>query len=510
MPQNLIEKTFLKPVESFWMASTPVTNYPTMQDNIKTDILVVGGGIAGITTAYLLQQEGLDVVIIDTNRIAAATSGHTTAKITSLHNIKYAKLIKSVGKENARLYGESNQNAISLIENIVTENNIQCDFSWQPSYVYTQDEKYIKLIEAEVSAARSLGLPASFKTEIPLPLQIEAAICFDKQAQFHPRKYLLALADIFVKKGGHIFENTTALDIHEEKNCKTSIKGGLNIISDKVVVTTQYPFYDGGGLYAVRMYGERSYILAAKSQIRFTGGMYISYEDPGRSIRFQASENDEQLILIGGEHHKTGQDTNENEHYKNLIHFANDTFSATDIPFRWSAQDYTAMDEIPYIGHITGKKHNIYVATAFAKWGMTSSTVAAMIIRDIKTSGKSDWEYIFSPSRFALTASAKNFFIENSNVVENLLSGKTKSLPTEFSLELGEGKSIKMDGKKAGAYRDIEGKIFVVDTTCTHLGCEVRWNSAESTWDCPCHASRFDYKGNVIEGPAQKPLERIR
>ncbi len=509
MPQNLVEKTFLQAPESYWMASTPKTDYPQLKENIKTDILVIGGGITGITTAYLLQKEGLDVVIIDTNRIAAATSGHTTAKITSLHDLIYAKLIKQVGNEGAYKYGEINEKAINTIADIVSSNNIQCDFSRQPNYVFTQDEDYIEKIEEEVNAARSLDLPASYKSNLPLPIEIQGAICFDNQAQFHPRKYLLALADIFVKKGGRIFENTTALDIHHGENCITSIKGDLKITSNKVIVTTQFPFYDGGGLYATKMYAERSYIVAAKSPNKFPGGMYISYEDPSRSLRYQPIENDEQLILIGGEHHKTGQDDKENDHYKNLILYASNTFSAFDIPYRWSAQDYTVMDDVPYIGYITSEKHNIFVATGFAKWGMTSSTSAAMIIRDLILSGNSDYNYIFSPSRLKPVFS-KNFYEQNLNVVENLIAGKTKSLPEEFSLELEEGKPVKVDGKKAGAYRDKDGNIFVVDTTCTHLGCEVRWNSAEKTWDCPCHASRFDYKGNVIEGPAIKPLERLR
>ncbi len=509
MPQNLVEKTFIKAPESFWIASTPKTNYPQLGSNIETNILIVGGGITGITTAYLLQKEGFNVVIVDTNRIAAAATGHTTAKITSLHDLKYAKLIKQIGNEGAHIYGEINEKAISVIDEIITENNIKCDFSRQPNYVFTQDEKYISKIEEEVNAAISIGLPASYKSSLPLSLEIEGAICFDNQAQFHPRKYLLALADIFVKKGGQIFENTTALDIHHGDNCVTSIKGGFSISSNKVIITTQFPFYDGWGLYATKMYGERSYVVAAKSPNKFPGGMYISYEQPTRSLRYQPIENDEQLILIGGEHHKTGQDDKENEHYKNLIVYAKNTFSAADIPYRWSAQDYTVMDDIPYIGNITSAKKDIFVATGFAKWGMTSSTSAAMIIRDLILSGSSPYEYIFAPNRLKPLLS-KNFYVQNLNVVENLIEGKTKSLPEEFSLELEEGKPVKMDGEKAGAYRDIDGCIYVVDTTCTHLGCELRWNSAEKTWDCPCHASRFDYKGNVIEGPAIKPLKRIR
>ncbi|PYG86618.1 glycine/D-amino acid oxidase-like deaminating enzyme [Ruminiclostridium sufflavum DSM 19573] len=509
MPENLVKRTFLKAPESYWMASAPKTSYPQPTGDIKTNILVIGGGITGITTAYLLQKEGFDVAIIDANRIAAAASGHTTAKITSLHNLIYAKLIKQIGSEGAQKYGQINEAAIFAINEIILDNNIQCDFSRQPNYVFTQDKNYISKIEEEVNAACSIGLPASYKSDLPLPIEIEGAICFDNQAQFHPRKYLLALAESFVKKGGQIFENTAAMDIHHSDHCVTSLKTGFKITSSKVIVATQYPFYDGGGLYAAKMFGERSYIVAAKSPAKFPGGMYISYEQPSRSLRFQPVENDGQLILVGGEHHKTGQDDNEKEHYKNLILYAGNTFSAADIPYRWSAQDYTAMDNIPYIGYVTSSKRNILVATGFAKWGMTSGTSAAIIIKALLLSGGSEFEHIFSPSRLKPIVS-KSFYTENLNVVENLLDGKTKSLPEDFNLELDEGKPVNLKGRKAGAYRDKDGNLFVVDTTCTHLGCEVRWNSAEKTWDCPCHASRFDCKGNIIEGPAIKPLERIK
>ncbi|MHB8062266.1 MAG: FAD-dependent oxidoreductase [Ruminiclostridium sp.] len=510
MSQNLIEKTFLKPVESYWIASTPKTGYPTLQENIKTDILVVGGGITGITTAYLLQKEGFDVVIIDTSRIAISTSSHTTAKITSQHDLKYSKLINQLGSEGARKYGEINENAILMIEKIISENSIPCDFSRQPSYVYTQDEKYLQKIEDEVNAASSIGLPASYKSSLPFPMYIEGAVCFDNQAQFHPRKYLLALAESFVQNGGHIFENTTAIDIHEDRECMTSTRNGFSIISNKVVVASHFPFYDGGGFYSARMHGERSYGLAVKSPVKVPGGMYISYENPVRSVRTQPLDKEEQLLILSGEHHKTGQDSCEKEHYTNLIKFAEETFSATEVPYRWSAQDYTAMNEIPFIGHISRNKYNIFIATAFQKWGMTTSTVSAIIIRDIITNGKSDVEEIFKPSRFTPINSAKNFIKENLDVVDNLISGKLQALSEEINLELGAGKAIKFDGKKAGAYRDMDGNIFIVDTTCKHLGCEVNWNSAERTWDCPCHASRYSYDGTVLEGPALKPLDRLR
>lgn len=507
--QNLIEKTLLKPVESYWIGTTPATDYPALTDNIRTDILIVGGGITGLTNAYLLQKEGFDVVVIDSGRITLSTSGHTTAKITSLHDLKYSSLVKKIGSDGAKKYGEINENAIALIENIIKENNINCDFSRQPNYVYTQEDEYITKIEDEVKTAQDLGMPATFVTSLELPYQVKGAVCFHNQAQFHPRKYLLDMANAFVRNGGHIFENTTAIDIHEDRECRTSTRDGFNILSNKVIIASHFPFYDGGGFFSARMFAERSYALAVKADIKIPGGMYISYEEPTRSVRTQPLEDGDQLLIIGGEHHKTGEDNNEIEHYKNLIKFAEDNFKAIEVPYRWSAHDYTAMNEIPFIGHITATKLNIFLAAAYQKWGMTTSTVSAMIIKDIITKGKSEVEEIFTPVRFTPVDSAKNFIKENLDVVESLIEGKLEPLPTDISLEPGEGKAVMYKGKKAGAYKDMEGNIFIVDTTCKHLGCEVHWNSAEKSWDCPCHASRYGYDGTVLEGPALKPLDRL-
>jgi nitrite reductase/ring-hydroxylating ferredoxin subunit len=236
--------------------------------------------------------------------------------------------------------------------------------------------------------------------------------------------------------------------------------------------------------------------------------MYISYEEPVRTVRFHSSSNGDKYVLVGGENHKTGQDYNENEHYANIIKFANETFQVQDIPYRWSAQDYIVMDDVPFIGHISTNRHNILVATGFKKWGMTHSAVAAMIIRDTIFKGSSEYEEIFRPSRTSPVA-CMNFLKENLNVAQNLISGKIKELPTDIDLEPGEGNSFEYEGRRVGAYRDEDGKLYIVDTKCKHLGCEVRWNSAEKTWDCPCHASRYNCKGEVIEGPAMKDLERL-
>ncbi len=507
--QNLIEKTLLKPVESYWIGTTPSTDYPSLEENIKTDILIVGGGITGLTNAYLLQREGFDVTVIDSFRIAMSTSGHTTAKITSLHDLKYSSLKEKIGIEGAKRYGEINEKAISLIETIISENNIHCDFSHQSNYVYTLEDRYLQALEDEVKTARTLGLPADYETSLELPFQVKGAVCFKNQAQFHPRKYLLELANLIVQKGGHIFENTTAIDIHEDKECRTSTRDGFTIMSSKVIIASHFPFYDGGGFFSARMYPERSYALAVKAKVKLSGGMYISYEQPTRSLRTHPLEDEEQLLIIGGEHHKTGKDDDEREHYINLIKYAEDTYNALEVPYRWSAQDYTAMNEIPFIGHITGTKLNIFIAAAYQKWGMTTGTVSAMIIRDILTKGKSEVEEIFKPSRFTPVESAKNFVKENLDVAKSLISGKINMPPEDVDIEPGESKALMYNGHKAGAYKDMDGNLYIVDTTCKHLGCEVHWNSAEHTWDCPCHASRYGVDGTVIEGPALKPLDRL-
>jgi glycine/D-amino acid oxidase-like deaminating enzyme/nitrite reductase/ring-hydroxylating ferredoxin subunit len=507
--QNLMDKTLSKPVESYWIGTTPQTDYPALKENIKTDILIVGGGITGLTNAFLLQKEGFDVAVIESFRIAMSTSGHTTAKITSLHDLKYSSLEKKIGSNSAKKYGEINEKAKSLMENIIAENNINCDFSRQSSYVYTLEDQHVGKLEDEVRTAKALGLPASFQTSLDLPFKVKAAVCFENQAQFHPRKYLLQLASLFVQNGGQIFENTTAIDIHEEGECRTSTRQGFTVLSDKVIIASHFPFYDGGGFFSARMYAERSYALAVKADVKLSGGMYISYEEPTRSIRTLPLEDDGQMLIIGGEHHKTGDDANELEHYINLIKYAEDTFSATEVPYRWSAHDYTAMNEIPFIGHITGNKPNILIAAAYQKWGMTTGTVSAMIIKDILTKGKSEVDEIFTPSRFTPVSSAKNFVKENLAVVDSLISGKVIMPPENVTLDMGEGKTMMYNGRKAGAYRDMDGNLFIVDTTCKHLGCEVHWNSAEKTWDCPCHASRYSFDGTVLEGPALKPLERL-
>jgi glycine/D-amino acid oxidase-like deaminating enzyme/nitrite reductase/ring-hydroxylating ferredoxin subunit len=499
---------FDKPPLSYWMASVQFHEYEQLSNDLEVDVAIVGGGIVGITTAYMLKENGLKVAVLEATKILHGTTGHTTAKVTAQHDIIYNTIQTKLDLESAQQYAQANQAAIKTIESIIQQNNIQCDFSWQPAYVYTMDDNYIQKIQDEAETAISLGFAATYLEEVPLPFKVKAALRFDNQAQFHPLKYLIALANLIPGNGSYIFENTRAIDIQTEKDNYITTDTGYRVKAPSIVIASHYPFYDGNGMYFSRIYPDRSYAIGVTTNEKFPGGMYITAEDPGRSFRSHTMDDGKELVIVGGEHHKTGQGDDTSIHYKNLLETAENTFQVKEVLYRWSAQDYTSMDKVPYVGNLTSKTPGIYVATGFRKWGMTNSTAAAMIIKDYIIGKENPWAPVYNPSRFTPSASAGKFVAENVNVAKELI--KSKLAPSEefADIQPGEAKVVDIDGKKSGAYRDEDGNLHIVDTTCTHMGCELQWNSAEHSWDCPCHGSRFTYDGEVIEGPAQKPLNK--
>lgn len=329
---------------------------------------------------------------------------------------------------------------------------------------------------------------------------------FDGQAQFHPLKYLKALVPKILDKGSYIFEQTRAMNIEKEKDYLVITNTGKKVAAAKVIIASHFPFFDGGGLYFSRIFNERSYVIGATIKEKFPEGMFISAEDPTRSLRSQSFQ-DSELILIGGEHHKTGHCENTNLHYSNLIDYAQSTFQVRDIPYRWSTQDCMTLDGVPYVGHLTSNNHDLYVATGFGKWGMTNSTAAALILKDLINKGTSPWAPVYNPSRFP---DVGEFLVQNLDVAKSFISGKLNQISEKLEIGKGEAKIISVDGKRAGAYRDENEELHILDITCTHVGCELEWNSAERTWDCPCHGSRFDYQGNIVEGPALNCLRDIQ
>jgi len=499
----------LTPVpEPYWLASTPKTDYPALDRDISVDVAVIGGGLVGISTAWFLKQEGLRVAVLEADRICQGTTGHSTAKITSQHELIYAQIKSQFSKELAEQYAKANQTAIRVMADLIENQKIQCDFQWKPAFVFTQQDKYVEQIQKEAEVAASLGIEAEYLDELELPFTVKAAVKFSHQAQFHPRKYVLALAEQIPGDGCEIFENTAATGIEEgSPRCTVSTHTGKKVQADKVVVATHFPFHDGLGLYFARMYPDRSYVLAVRTPDKLPEGMYVSAESPGRSLRTQR-DGDSELLLVAGEHHKTAQGGEEFAHYENLRDFAQANFQIEDIPYRWSTQDYTTIDKIPYIGPIHSGSNNIYVATGFKKWGISTSTVSALLIRDLVKWGSSPWQDVFSPQRGLKLNSAGKLISINADVAKELVGGKLKPGSQE-EVEKGQARVEEIEGRKVGAYRDEQGQLHVVDITCTHFGCELKWNQGEKTWDCPCHGSRFSYEGDIVEGPAVKPLQHL-
>ena len=494
--------------ESYWINTAHLPEYPRLENDMQVDVVIVGGGITGITSAYLLANEGLKVAIIEADKLLNGTTGHTTAKITAQHDLIYDELIRYAGNTMARLYYEANTDALNFVQETINKHQIDCEFTQQDAYVYSTTEEYAIKLEKEADAYKELLIEGELVNKLPFDLEIFNALVMKNQAQFHPLKYLAHLTKIITEKGGYIFENTTAVDIETGEHPVVLTRGGARITGKYILTCSHFPFYEGAGLYSTRMHADRSYIIAAKIKTEYPGGMYISADEPKRSLRY-ATINGEEMILISGESHKTGQGGETLKHYEALETFGQQVFGIENITYRWSAQDLVTLDKIPYIGEITPGQKNILIASGYRKWGMTNGTAAALLFRDILLGKKNKYQELYSPSRFHPNPSLKNFLTENANVVSHLIIGKLE-IPQKSIHHLAndEGAVIDIDGHRKGAYKDKEGMLHIVDTTCTHMGCEVKWNNGERSWDCPCHGSRFSYTGEVLEGPAEKPLQK--
>lgn len=494
---------------SYWYQDVKLPSFKELDQSIKTEVAIIGAGMTGITTAYLLSQKGLKVTVIDAGSVISSTSGHTTAKITIQHGLIYNQLIKNFNLETAKKYFQANKNALEYIKKTIKKHEIMCDFSLEDAYLYTNSQEYLEKVKKEAKAYEQIGIEHSVIKELPIPLSIKEGIMIKDQAQFHPVKYLRALIDECIKNDVEFYDNTTAIDVEYTDYPIVLTKNNHRINCDYLISASHYPFYDGQAFFPTRMYADRSYITAYRYDQEFSGGMYISAESPNRSIRRTVNDSGEQFLLIGGESHKVGQGEETIFHYEALQEFAKETFNVNHCLYRWSAQDLVTLDDIPYIGPITEGKENILVATGYRKWGMTTSTVAAQIMADIVTKSENDYKNIFSPARKISNQAIKNFVKYNADVAKHLIKGKMEYVKSHKDLPKDSAALIRINGKRSGVYRDPNDKLHAVDTTCTHLGCEVNWNDGERTWDCPCHGSRFSYTGEVIEGPAKKPLKSI-
>lgn len=494
---------------SYWLDSPHQPSFDQLSQDAKTDVVIVGGGITGITAAYLLVLSGVKVTVLEADRVGHGTTGHTTAKVTAQHGVIYDEFIQHMGLDKAKLYYDANQQAIEFIRATAYEQNIACDFEEQDAYIFTGTEDGARQLEREYAAYKAIGINGDFLDDIPIPLKVRKALVMRNQAQFHPLLYVAGLLRTIADKGGAVFENTVAVDLEETPSPTVITRSGHRVTGSKVLICSHFPFHGAGGFYFSRMSANRAYVVAVKAKGDYPGGMYINVEEPTRSLR-SVVFNNERLVLAIGENHKAGQGGDALSHYEALESFAQSVFGSVEVRYRWSAQDLSTLDKVPYIGNITSNHPNVLVATGFRKWGMTTGIVAAQLLTDAVLGKANPYASLYAPDRFYADPSIKTFLRENANVAGHLLKGKLEApLRHAEGLSRGEGAVIFHDGQRAGGYRDEAGTVRVVDTTCTHLGCEVVWNGEDRTWDCPCHGSRFLTDGSVMEGPAKQPLRRL-
>lgn len=432
-------------MSSIWFENIELPSFPELKKDIKTDVLIIGGGIAGLLTAYMLHERNVPYVLVEKDMICGGTTGNTTAKINVSHGLLYSKLLKSGGVQNAKMYLEANQAAFDKFSELCSE--IDCNYERRDNYVYTINDK--KKLFDEMNALEQIGYKAEFCKDLPLPMKTAGAVCFKDQAQFHPLKFLLPIA-----KKLNIYEHTFV----REMIGTTAVTDCGKIHAQKVIVTSHFPFINKHGSYFLKLYQHRSYVIALENA-QNVNGMYV--DDSKTSFSFR---NYGDLLLLGGGGHRTGK---EGGGWAELREFASIHYPDAVEKAFWAAQDCMSLDDIPYIGRYSANTPNMFTASGFNKWGMTGSMLSAMMLSDMVCGKKNDFEELFSPSRSIIKP---QLFINGFEAVKNLLT------PTK--------------------------------PRCPHLGCALKWNNAEHSWDCSCHGSRFSENGIIIDNPANGDIRK--
>lgn len=498
-------------MNSYWLDSIQNNDFSfsALEEDIDVDVCIIGGGITGVSTAYMLSKAGLKVCILEKDKIAHHATGNTTAKITSQHGLFYDYLINTFSTDFAKGYLNANEDAINNIKSIINTENIDCDFEEQDNFVFTTLEEEVAKIKHEVLAVNSLGFNAEFVNNISLPIDILAGIKFPNQAQFNPLKYVHGLCKSILNNSGKIFENSKVYDVKKEDGLYVTFTKDHSVSSKYVVIATHYPIINAPGYYFLKMYQETSYIIGVETNSELFSGMYINTKSPVTSFR-TAKYNGKRLLLIGGSEHKVGADLDLSNCYNNLEKLAKTLYPDANVLYRWETQDCISLDKIPYIGEFSTIMPNMYVATGFKKWGMTTSNVAATIISDKILGRQNKCENIFLSTRFNPIKNGTEFVDMLKQVSTSLVVNKFK-IPNDSlnSINTDEGKIIEIDGTKIGVYKDKDNNIYAIRPICSHLGCELTWNNLDKTWDCPCHGSRFSYSGKSLYDPSIKDLESI-
>ncbi len=509
---------------SIWMATARTPSQPALTEDTRADVCIVGAGIAGMTTAYLLAREGKSVVVLDDGPVGGGMTGRTTAHLSNAIDDRYFELERLHGEKGARLAAESHTAAIDRIESIVIEEKIDCDFERLDGYLFTPPHKSKKVLDDELKAAHRAGLTGVERTRrAPIdPFDTGAALRFPRQGQFHPLKYLAGLAHAITERGGRIFTGTHASKIEGGSTAHIEAGEGRVVTAGAVVVATNTPVNDRFAIHT-KQAPYLTYVIGARvPRGSVTKALHWDTLDPYHYVRVQsvspavgdgAQEEEEgyDVLIVGGEDHKTGQAQDADRRYARLERWARKRFPMIkEIEFQWSGQVMETIDGVAFIGRNPMDEPNVYVATGDSGMGMTHGTIAGMLITDLIMGRENEWATLYDPSRITLRA-AGEFAKENLNVAaqftDYVTPGEVESID---EIAPGEGAILRHGLGKAAVYRDAAGRVHERSAVCRHLGCIVAWNTDEKTWDCPCHGSRYDSYGKVISGPANVDLSPIQ
>ena len=490
---------------SYWLDNYNKTKIPKKELPRRTDILIIGGGITGISTAYMLKDLDQKITILDANEVGSGVTAYTTAKVSILHDTLYSDLTKYHGKEKTFLYLESQKEAAELIEKIIKKERIACNYKKEDAYIYaTTDEEFFKL-KKEWEILKELDDEVELVDQSPLPIKIKKAIRYKNNAVFHPLKYLNNLVKILLKKGIDIHEQARVVNIDDnETYYEVELETGEKICSEILIVATHYPIKKFSGLYFTKLLQERSYAVAFKTS-KAIKGMYINIDNPIRSYR----NINKKTMIVGGGSHCAGDEVKVN-YYQELKETALEYDEKAKILNESSTEDCMSVDQLPFIGQYSLFSPKCYVATGFGKWGMTNSHVAALsIMRDIKGMDN-PYQELYNPTRFSQIKALPNFISFLGKITNGLILSKLRYPRDEYStIPIDSGKVIKEKTGAVAIYRKSKDEFIRFKPNCTHLGCSILWNELDKTWDCKCHGSRFSPEGNVLNEPACKPLDKI-
>jgi hypothetical protein len=496
--------------KSLWQQNMPDYISKHFEPGNKVyDVIIVGGGITGVTTALLLQNAGKECLLIEAKTLAFGTTSGTTAHLNTILDLTYAEIEKKFGEENAKMVLAATLEAINMVEMNVRKYHIDCEFQEKQGYLFSLDKTQTKKLDSAFKASVKAGCDVAYSDTIPVSVDFEKALVFKRQAQIHPTKYVYALAKEFEAAGGEILQQCRVTNVKENDDEFLSVETSLgNIDTDFLIYATHIP--PGVNLLHFRCAPYRSYAMAVTLNGNYPEDLAYDLNDPYHYYRTQEIEGIKYFIA-GGEDHRTGEKKDTEQCFLQLENYLSKYFSINEVVYKWSSQYFQSNDGLPYIGHLPGNPKTVLVATGYGGNGITYSQIAAQILTDLIVKGQSDFEEVFNPSRGKPVAGFANFVKSAADVTGNFIE---KLIPSEKiegldEIKNGDAKLVNFENQSVALYKDETGKIHSVNPACTHINCTVAWNTAEKTWECPCHGSRFNEDGVMFTAPARKDLEKI-